>query len=238
VFRNILVLFVFLPLYSFSQTLELDNRFENHQTRSDLGVFSAYFNTPSTELLSFHSAGRISLSTKDFESWGYAAGAKLAWLPLLANSVRLSQENGLGASTASSTLLFLGEIKGRPFGSLELFLIGGWYRRFVTLNKAHFLPALVGSNFSEHDFALNFGLAIDWSDSISTLFKVATFEEISVYNLNNPFIHAEISFNSLETLKITLYSRYKLLLGFGRLDSLTVGVSLPLSLKGSGHSPI
>jgi hypothetical protein len=238
VFRKFLGPLIFWPLYSFAQTINLDSRFENHQTRNDLGVFSAYFNIPATELLSFHSAGRISLSAKDFEGWGYARGARLAWLPFFANSVRLSQENWLGPSTANSTILFLGEIEGHPFGFLDLFLNGGWYRRFITLNKALFLPGFVGSNFSEHDFAVNFGLGLHWSDSVSTLFKVATFDEVSVYNLNNPFIHAELSFIPLDNLKVTLYSRYKLLLGFGRLDSFTVGVSLPLSLKGSGHESL
>ena len=70
------------------------------------------------------------------------------------------------------------------------------------------------------------GTKILFSSKLSTLFKVATFEELSVYNLNNPFLQGEVSYQPVaQDWELSLLFRYRLLLGFGRMDSLTTGVS-------------
>ena len=114
---------------------------------------------------------------------------------------------------------------------MNLVLQGGWYRRFVTLDKAHFLPVLLGSNYSEHDFAIAFGTELKLGQNLSALAKVSTFEEISVYNLNHPFIQTDLTYEPVPSIYWTVYSRYQLLLGFGRMDSFKLGLNLSLPLS-------
>ena len=216
---------------SLGNSLTLDSRFEYQNVQNDLGVFSATYQPAPRWGLEFETSGRFSLSKKDLENWSYSLGTVLPLFSFVSTSMRLSQENWLGSSTAVSTLLFLLQFQSRPLSSIRLFLQGGWYRRFVTLNNAHFLPGFWGSNYSEHDFAVALGTEIRWSPSLTSQAKVATLEEISVFNLNNPFIEAAVAYWPTESISWSLYSRYHLLLGFGRMDSLKVGLALKMPLS-------
>ncbi len=219
------------PLSLWASSLTLDGRFEHLNTDRDLSSFSGYFESNPLYGIQFQSAGRLSLSTKDIESWGYALGGTLPWFPFFSTSLRFSEENALSSTTSLSSFLALAHLHYRPFQSWNLFLQGGWYRRFVDLGKTHFLPAVLGSSYSEHDFAVALGTEIHWSTCFSTGAKVATFEELSVYNLNNPLIQADITYQESDGLRWTLYSRYQLLLGFGRMDSFKLGVFLGLPVS-------
>lgn len=90
---------------------------------------------------------------------------------------------------------------------------------------------LLGSNYSEHDFAIAFGTELKLDQNLSALAKVSTFEEISVYNLNNPFIQADLTYEPVPSVYWSIYSRYQLLLGFGRMDSFKLGLNLSMPLS-------
>ncbi len=223
-------LFCFLVSLSlFASHLSLDGRVEVQNTFRDLTTFTALYNPDPVLGVHFKIGARLSNSTRDLEVFSYALTASLPLFSFFETSVRLSNENLLNSTTAQTHWLFLAKLNLTPFSFWKFFIHGGWYKRNVRLNKPYLLPSIVGSSFSEHDFAVDFGTEILWNESISSLIKVSTFEEISVYNLNNPFIQGQVSYSAYPTSwKWTLYSRYRLLLGFGRMDSFTAGINLEL----------
>lgn len=216
----------FFSLSIFASRFSLDGQYEAKNTQRDLNHLTALIEPGTLLGLRLQGVARLSTSSKDLETLGYGASVSLPLIPLIELSVRLSNENWLSSTTSMSHLLFLAQLRTNLFSSLELFITGGWYKRFVKLNKPYLLPNLVGSDFTEHDFALALGTQVFWTPELSTLFKVATFEELSVYNLNNPFVQGQISFTpGTKSGTWSLYARYRLLLGFGRMDSLTLGLS-------------
>ncbi len=218
-----------LSISLFAGQLTLDGRFEAENTFQDLSTFTALYKPGSLLGFDLQAAGRFSASLKDLEIFGYGFEATLPLFSFFQTSARISQENFLNSTTAQTHFLFLANLDVSPFSFLKLFVCGGWYKRNVRLNKPYLFPTLVGSSYTEHDFAVSFGTETSWSDNFSTLFKVATFEELSVYNLNNPFIQGQIAYlTSPNGIKWTLYSRYRLLLGFGRMDSFTAGINLAI----------
>lgn len=209
--------------------LSLDGRFEAQNTFRDLSTWTALYSPEPVLGLKLTGAARFSHSVRDIENLSYGLEVALPLLSFFEISSRLSNENWLNSTTAQTHFLFLGHLSISPFSFWNLFVRGGWYKRNVRLNRPYFFPTLAGSSYSEHDFAVSFGTEIAWTDSLATQFKVATFEELSVYNLNNPFIQGQFSYlTSPNGWKWTVYSRYRLLLGFGRMDSFTAGVNLVL----------
>lgn len=216
-----------LPLLA--GNLNLDGRLEVQNTYRDLSTFTALYSTDPILGFQLQGGARLSTSSKDLETFAYSLQASLPLLFFFELSARLSNENWLNSTTAQTHFLFLANLKLSPISFWNIFAGGGWYKRNVRLNKPYLAPTVTGSSYSEHDFAVSFGTELLWSESIKTLVKVATFEELSVYNLNNPFIQAQITYSTNpESWKWTLYSRYRLLLGFGRMDSFTAGINLEL----------
>ena len=217
---------LFFSFSIFASRYSLDGRYDIENSQRDLSHITATFEPSPLVGLNFQGIARLSTSLKDLETLGYGVSASLPLFSFFELSTRLSNENWLNSTTSMSHLIFLAQLKINLFSSLDFFFTGGWYKRFVKLNKPYLLPNLVGSDFTEHDFAVALGTQIYWNSQVSTLFKVATFEELSVYNLNNPFVQAQINFApDTKSGTWSLYSRYRLLLGFGRMDSLTFGLS-------------
>jgi hypothetical protein len=230
-----LKVFLFSLFFSFSvfaSQISLDGRFEVQNTQRDLSHLTAIYESNPLLGLNFQGLARLSTSLKDLETLGYGASASLPLFSVFEFSTRISNENWLNSTTSLSHLLFLAQLRFNLFSVLELFFSGGWYKRFVKLNKPYLLPNLVGADFTEHDFAVALGTQIFWTPRLTTLFKVSTFEDLSVYNLNNPYIQAQLFYQpSPEGGTWMVYSRYKLLLGFGRLDSLSVGLGTKIPLS-------
>ncbi len=211
---------------TFAGSLSVEGRYELQNTARDLTTISTFYNSNPLGGIYFQTGLRLSASLKDLETLGYEAMASVPWFSFLETSLRLSEESWLNSTTEQTHLLFLTTLKAKPIRQWELFFSGGWYRRYVRLTKTYLLPALIGPSYTEHDFAVALGTKILFSSKLSTLFKVATFEELSVYNLNNPFLQGEVSYQPVaQDWELSLLFRYRLLLGFGRMDSLTTGVS-------------
>lgn len=207
-------------------SFNLDGRVEIQNTGRDLATYTGLVEPTPWKGLDYKGAVRISHSVKDLEALGYALELSYPLLDFFSPTFRLSTENWLNSTTAQTHLLLLGALKFRPFNFVRLFLEGGWYKRFVRLNRPYLLPPIIGASYTEHDFAVNFGTELFLSDHLSTLVKVATFEELSIYNLNNPFIQSQLSYSPDSTKTVwSLYARYGLLLGFGRMDNLTFGLT-------------
>jgi hypothetical protein len=184
------------------------------------------FETPVYSWLNTDLGARLGFSKEDIENFDYKIGVSSPLLSFFTLGLRLSHENQLVDSTALTSFLLYGRLHSSPFKALNLFLTTGWYKRYTVLTKSTILPTPWHNSYSEHDFAFELGFDLFPEEKISGQLKAATFDAMEVFNLNNPY--AEISLGYLwdPNWKVTLYSRYKVLLGFGRLDEFRFGAGL------------
>jgi len=116
------------------------------------------------------------------------------------------------------------EIHG-SIGPVYLFLSGGIYKRWVSLSKKNAFPLFQATDFSDWDFATQFGILTTFSSQWMWLNRVSTFDEVDTFNLNNPFVESALLFRKSRSAWVWgLTSRYQLTLGFGRLDRLMFGL--------------
>lgn len=214
--------FFILSSITFGQT-QAGLQYHNENTyRSTTGPLVIY-DIPISEEWSGRLGGGLAFSSQDFEAITYASQINykpLAWTNL---SIRLSHRMNLPETFSRSSLLAAAQIKGSLLPSLQFFGLIGWYKRFVQLRQAQAIPTFSQISFTEHDLATEFGFSTAFSSHFEWVAKVATFDEVDTFNLNNPFIESTLIFIPNEgTSRWFATSRYQLLLGFGRLDRLTL----------------
>jgi hypothetical protein len=96
----------------------------------------------------------------------------------------------------------------------------------VVLNHLNLIPFSNETSFSQFDYATELGFTMPLSPHLKGLMKISTFDPWEVYNLNNPFIETSFYLGAPENPSQWLATfRYQLLLGFGRLDRLTFGLT-------------
>lgn len=167
----------------------------------------------------------LSLSAKDVENTLLGMNATYALLSWVELETTLSQLY-LFRTTASIANYFLVARAYTPtLLSTRFFIGGGWYKRFVSLGSVT-LPALAfRSSFSEHDFVAEMGLCWGEKENLFGILKAATFDKTQSYNFNNPFGEVEIGTRFSKSLTLSAFVRYQILLGFGRLDRMLMGVN-------------
>jgi len=169
-------------------------------------------------------------SDKDWESLLYRTQFEVAPFSWAQLGLRGSHRAQLSETFSHTTFLGYLTLLSPPLGPFGLSLTGGWYRRFTFLKRASVLPFLTRSDFSQHDFAVDFQIKTQWSARAHTLVRVSTVDELDVYNLNHPFV--ETSFSVQEDSRQRAwkaYFRYHISLGFGRLDRFTFGLAYQVS---------
>lgn len=204
-------------------SLDLNARYLNDTTYLNTIEATALAEYPVYESLALSGGARTSFSRADFEGLEYKAEAQTRLLGFLKPGVRLHQHYLFADTLSVSHLLVTLRLEARPFSWLTLSLTPGWYRRFTHLNKVVFLPVF-RSSYTEHDFAGALGVEAEFEDWRTRL-TVATFEELSVFNLNNPFAEAKVS-HRFYGMQWSAFFRYQILLGFGRMDKLIMGFGL------------
>lgn len=111
-------------------------------------------------------------------------------------------------------------------GPVSFYFLGGWYYRFVQLDKVSIVPFVGRVSFSQQDFCTNLGFNISLTSSTSWKLALSTMDEMEVYNLNHPFI--ESSWGIVDPISQSQWLatiRSQVLLGFGRIDRLVFGLS-------------
>jgi hypothetical protein len=225
---------VFLKIFLFlgatavaAPSFDLSTRYHADTTYLNTVDGAALLNYPLSDALEFGAGTRATVSRSDLEAIEYKAEIAVPFAGFLRPSVRLQQDYRLADTLSVSHLLFALQFEARPFAGVRLFVTPAWYKRFTHLNKVVFLPILRNS-YTEHDFAGAIGLEVETTDW-RFLAEAATFEEISVYNLNNPFAEIRVG-HPIAGIDWSLFSRYQILLGFGRLDRLSFGLGLHLGI--------
>ena len=227
--KLILTLFLFLPFFqAFASTHELYFGAQLNQEnsyRDTLNPSVDYRHNPLAWLEMKTGAGLL-FSTQDLESFNYRFEIIAQPSPWLSFLVRGSQRAQLPESFSRTCLLGLVQLQASLGTDFLLFASGGFYQRWVFLNQAHLFPFGSGLSFSQYDFATELGFAYPISSTLRGLMKIATFDPWEVYNLNNPFVETSFYFSRPEASSKWLATfRYQLLLGFGRLDRLTFGLT-------------
>lgn len=106
----------------------------------------------------------------------------------------------------------------------------GMYARFFDVSGLTPMPSLFSPSTKDTHFAMTFGLRVSPLNRWWTQLSVGTYDEFEAFNLNNPFFFASISHQLEANLRVRAYARYKILLGFGRLDELMFGVGASMSI--------
>jgi hypothetical protein len=208
-------------------SLELNARY--HATTTFLNTIdsSALIAYPLAENIFIEGGARIAFSRLDFESFEYKAEISTRLWGFLKPSIRFQQDFLFSDTLSLSHFLFAVRLEGRPFSWLNIFITPAWYKRFTHLNKVAFFPT-VRSSYTEHDFAGAIGVEAG-DENWKAITQIATFEEISIYNLNNPFAELRL-IHPISGIEWSAFFRYQILLGFGRLDSFLAGVGVQYGL--------
>lgn len=168
----------------------------------------------------------VLISSKAVEGLIYRFEALLkpfSWIEFL---FRGNQRAEFSNAFSHTSLLGLTTFQFKPVTPITFFISAGAYQRWGVVNRSTLLPFTPKPSFSQYDFATELGVKSTFSQTLSGILKVATFDPWEVYNLNNPFIESSIELGKPKTTEKWLATfRYHLLLGFGRLDRLTFGLT-------------
>jgi len=180
--------------------------------------------------LEAEAALRLAQTGFNLSAMQYQGEIRFPFLSFFAISTRLNHSSYFSAGFSSTNWGIKAELHGKLF-FWEPFIEGGWYHRFNRLSGTSPLPTFDGS-FSENHFMLMVGNHFQLTDSLRLSAFAGTFETIDIFNLNNPYGQIGLTYQPEPNLTVTLFSRYRMLLGFGRRDSWLwgAGLSLPLEL--------
>jgi len=225
---NVLVLcffiFVFCPSLSFSSQMGMQYVSENTY-RNTLGPLFLFSPLDSPKLQLELGTGLL-VSDKDWESVSYRAQLEIPLLTWFSLGFRGAHRFQIPETFSRTTFLGFVQVDSPRLGPIAFRFLGGWYKRFAFLERASVIPFAGSLNFSQHDFALDIGLISYLTQNIHWQVKVATFDELEVYNLNHPFVESAFFWVNPETQGTWAATfRYQLSLGFGRLDRLSFGLS-------------
>lgn len=212
--RILLSLFLCSAAYS---SIELSLGYHSSQVQPNQLSETLIGSTPLTRGLELRGGMNLSQSASELEQFQYMVELAHTLISPLSIFGRWHQLNQVSTSSHLKHLL-LGSTLSTTLGSVNSFVSVGWYKRFQSIQNSPILPSL-GSDYSEQDFALALGTTIFWTERLSQTLRIATFEELEVYNLNHPFAELKVSYqlgNDLPTVFTGF--RYQVLLGFGRLD--------------------
>ena len=218
---------IFCSTLCATPTLDFLTRYHSQANYLNTVDETVLYHTPFLSYFEGEVGGRAAVSKSNFESLDYKAEISYSVWKCLKLGTRFSHANQLSDTTAYTSLLFYGAFSIAPFRALRVFVTGGWYKRYLLLAKSTVLPVpFRNSSYSEHDFAGSFGIDLFPEETFFGTLKASTFDEISVFNLNNPYGEIQLGYRFSSTSRAILFSRYQLLLGFGRLDEFVFGFSL------------
>lgn len=208
--------------------LSLTLGYHNSANQVDTLSQTALYRQPFLSWLSGELGVRAQESALNLQSLHYKLEPTAHVLPFLDLSLRMSTSGYHVEDMGASTLFFRARMHVRPFYWAQVYVSGGYAERYIRLNG---FPILF--NFSrdipDNDFGANIGFQFLPSEKWMVDLDLATFDAIQVYNLHNPFLRTALNYQPQpEGWKATLFARYQIVLGFGRLDEMIIGAGLEL----------
>ncbi len=178
--------------------------------------------------LGYSAAARAAMVTWEIDRLEYSGDVHfnlVAWARL---NLRMNQQTLLSIGSGSTDLMTSIRLEGFPFPFFGLFVETGWFERWIALNSSTFVPAFDQASIRDRDFAARFGVHLRPIQTLLLTFTAGTIEEILVFNFNNPFVEIRTTYSS-RIGDLFAFGRYKLLLGFGRLDEFAAGIGIRLN---------
>lgn len=206
-------------------------RFHSSRSQDSFVDETAYYQRAFAPWLGSEFGVRLSHTVPEIlRGFDYKGEIQLRPIPFFYLGTRFAQRNYLPESTSASQLLFTANLDGDIFPFLGFFGSFGYFFRFPLLNKSTILPNFRAS-YTEKHFAFQFGFRIYPSDSLILSTRLATYDEMDVFNLQNPFFQGDLEYLLAgDSLSATMQFRYSLLLGFGRMDEWMLGVGVKIKL--------
>jgi hypothetical protein len=225
------------PLYCLSttfadQVFDFSTRYHYYTNLPGIVDESVFYKTDITPWLRTDFGLRFGEGLLYFDSFDYKVDFTIQYFNILETTVRLSEINSLIDQTGTTTLFIIESLRLEPFTDTGMFASFGWYQRYTTLSGAPIFPGFSGQGLVDCDFLAQIGFKFKLPANFYTSVRLANFESIDVFNLNNPFAEVRVDYQkSPESWKWSLWSRYRVLLGFGQLNELmfAAGVSIPLT---------
>ncbi len=219
-----------LCLNAFAVDYAAEFRYRADSSTTDTTGSSLVAGFPISEDFRVETGARLYTGWATLHSFHYKGEIAYRVLPFLQVKSRLHHgyrfSNPTSVTHFTLSAHFEEEITGLLLGSLEL----GWYERFSRVDGGLPIPIFFSNPRREHDPIIQMGLGIQWNEDWRLWTDLATFDEIEVENLNNPYVGLRLQYQWPSVGEFTTFFRYKILLGFGRWNQLVMGVSLAVPL--------
>lgn len=222
-----------IPAWGVSPSLDLELRHASLPTLENTLDQTLTVNSPLNAWMFLQGGMRVTESAWVLEALEYKAELELAPVSFLSLHLRLAHNSLIGDGAGSSCATLWTKAEASFFSKIKLFVLVGLYQRRSALNQSPLLP-VTSPSLSDRDFALGLGASYLFRDRWEFSAKLATFDNIHTFNLNNPFAELRLAFQPQPSgFSVHTFARYKILLGFGRLDEFLMGagISLPLDVS-------
>ena len=214
------------------KTLDFASRYHFLSYSNPLIDESVFYHAPFLKWFEVEVGSRLSETNSNINMWSYKVEFLWRFLQVFALDMRGDQMAGIKDETGITTGMIKLNLFWRPFSFYSLFGSFGMYQRFTNLSGTQWIPTLSGA-LSDHDLVADFGWVIQPSAVYALIVKVSTFDRLAIFNLNNPYVQTALSWKLPTTnWVVSLYTRYQILLGFGRLDDFMIGINARYSFTG------
>lgn len=221
--------------------LALQLRYHSFLSQNNTVDETAFYFHDINDWLQLELAARLGESGFNISSFSYKGDLVANYLYVLQTRVRVNATNSLLDGTGTTTPMAIQYVRGKLFGVVELFAGIGWQFRFTTLSGAPIFPALTAGGMDDQGYVADIGFGIFPIEEFSFYANLSSYEEIAIFNIHNPFVRVEFDYlQKPQGITYSLIGRYRILLGFGRMDDLMigVGVKVPMSFfEGAKSSP-
>jgi hypothetical protein len=212
------------------RSLHLDLRMAVSKTQRDYLEQTAIYNRPWLPWLDSEFGVRTSQSAFRFENFEYKG--EMIFRPVSFGSINLRVfhsnfiSDGMGQTQIQARINLFAE----PFSWIGFFGSFGWYHEWTTLTFPVFIT--LSTENMDQDFVAGVGFWNHLYENFSQRVEIATFDSMQTLRLNNPYLKWTLQYEWKNQINFFLYARYRILLGFGRLDEFLTGVGtqIPLSL--------
>lgn len=222
------ILLLWLSIFSVlahATQFEFEGQFTYSPIEPDTFAQGARYLTQISDSLRSTLGARLASHARGPDRLEYAAMVSYSPIAWLSANARIVQRSLLSSGTGTSEALLTGRIDAPLLSFFEAFLEFGWFERWLHLRSIPVLPAISEVSLRDRDLAARFGIHILPVRQLRLTSSVGTIEDIIVFNLNNPFMELRASWRNAGW-ELYGFARYKLLLGFGRLDELCIGLGL------------
>ncbi len=201
--------------------LDTDLKFHSHNMLYNEISGLVQYEKEIFQSLSANAGISVSVSKRFIETFTNQLGLKLVFFDWANGEIRFYNNLFIPEKYSIWSALFIPTVNIKLFFDIFISFSIGWYENIYYFTS--FIPFIRKADLYDEDFLVNFKFSKKIHEMLLAL-EIATFDEKEVFRLNNPSIRIYFSFPYNE-MTLTFYARYKMLLGFGRIDEFMTGVS-------------